>query len=127
MTKRLTRNNLQVSETLVNFIENDALPNTNVSAERFWNKLELILNQFVPLNQKLLETRSKMKKQIDSFYLESTDIEWAYYNEKRFCYMSIFSLYFYRFLLSKIHVFLSHYVPDRVILDIHPVFPHYCC
>ena len=72
MTKRLNRSNLQISETLVNFIENEALPNTNVSAERFWNKLELILNQFVPLNQKLLETRSKMKKKIDSFYLENT-------------------------------------------------------
>ena len=72
MTKRLNRSNLQISETLVNFIENEALPNTNVSAERFWNKLELILNQFVPLNQKLLETRSIMKKQIDSFYLENT-------------------------------------------------------
>ena len=72
MTKRLNRSNLQISETLVNFIENEALPNTNVSAERFWNKLELILNQFVPLNQKLLETRSKMKNQIDTFYLENT-------------------------------------------------------
>ena len=72
MTKRLNRSNLQISETLVNFIENEALPNTNVSAERFWNKLELILNQFVPLNQKLLKTRSIMKNQIDSFYLENT-------------------------------------------------------
>ena len=72
MTKRLNRSNLRISETLVNFIENEALPNTNVSAERFWNKLELILNQFVPLNQKLLETRSIMKNQIDSFYLENT-------------------------------------------------------
>ncbi len=72
MTKRLNRSNLQISETLVNFIENEALPNTNVSAERFWNKLELILNEFVPLNQKLLETRSKMKNQIDSFYMENT-------------------------------------------------------
>ncbi len=72
MTKRLNRSNLQISENLVNFIENEALPNTNVSAERFWNKLELILNQFAPLNQSLLETRSKMKNQIDSFYLENT-------------------------------------------------------
>ena len=44
MTKRLNRSNLQISENLVNFIENDALPNTNVSAERFCNKFELILN-----------------------------------------------------------------------------------
>ena len=72
MTKRLNRSNLQISETLANFIEKEALPNTNVSTERFWNKLELILNQFAPLNQNLLETRSKMKRQIDSFYLENT-------------------------------------------------------
>ncbi|MFL2830619.1 MAG: malate synthase G [Candidatus Puniceispirillales bacterium] len=72
MAKRLNRSNLQVSETLVNFIENDALPNTNVSAERFWNKLELILDHFAPLNKKLLETRSKIKKQIDAFYIDNS-------------------------------------------------------
>ena len=72
MTKRFNRSNLQVSETLVNFIENDALPNTNVSAERFWNKLELILEHFAPLNKKLLETRSEMKKQVDTFYIENS-------------------------------------------------------
>ena len=72
MAKRLNRSNLQVSETLVNFIENDALPNTNVSAERFWNKLELILDHFAPLNKKLLETRSEIKKQIDAFYIDNS-------------------------------------------------------
>ena len=71
MAKRLNRSNLQVSETLVNFIENDALPNTNVSAERFWNKLELILDHFAPLNKRLLETRSEIKKQIDTFYKDN--------------------------------------------------------
>ena len=72
MAKRLNRSNLKVSETLVNFIENDALPNTDVSAERFWNKLELILDHFAPLNKKLLETRSEIKKQIDTFYIENS-------------------------------------------------------
>ena len=72
MTKRFNRSNLQVSETLVKFIENDALPNTDVSAERFWNKLELILDHFAPLNKKLLETRSKTKKQIDAFYIDNS-------------------------------------------------------
>ena len=71
MAKRLNRSNLKVSETLVNFIENDALPNTDVSAERFWNKLELILDHFAPLNKRLLETRSEIKKQIDTFYKDN--------------------------------------------------------
>ncbi len=72
MTKRLNRGNLQVSETLVNFIEKEALPNTNINAENFWNKFELILDRFVPQNKKLLQIRSKMKKQIDDFYIEKS-------------------------------------------------------
>ena len=68
MTKRLDRSNLQVAETLVDFIEKEALPNTNINAELFWNKFEVVLNKFAPLNKKLLQIRSDMKNQIDEFY-----------------------------------------------------------
>ena len=68
MTNRLKRGNLQVSEILVDFIEKDALPDTNISADTFWSNLELILDKFVPENKKLLEIRAKMKSQIDDFY-----------------------------------------------------------
>ena len=68
MTKRLNRGNLQVSEILVDFIEKEALPNTNINAELFWNKFEVVLNKFAPQNKKLLQIRSDMKNQIDQFY-----------------------------------------------------------
>ncbi|MDA9914839.1 malate synthase G [Alphaproteobacteria bacterium] len=68
MTNRLKRGNLQVSEILVDFIEKEALPDTNISADQFWSKLELILDKFVPENKRLLEVRAKMKSQIDDFY-----------------------------------------------------------
>ena len=68
MTNRLKRGNLQVSEILVDFIEKEALPDTNISADKFWSKLELILDKFVPENKRLLEVRAKMKGQIDDFY-----------------------------------------------------------
>ena len=68
MANRLKRGNLQVSEILVDFIEKDALPDTNISADTFWSNLELILDKFVPENKKLLEIRAKMKSQIDDFY-----------------------------------------------------------
>ena len=55
MTNRLRRGNLQVSETLANFIENEALTDTKISSDMFWEKLETILNQFVPRNKELLE------------------------------------------------------------------------
>ena len=65
MTKRLDRSNLQVSETLVDFIEKEALPNTNINAEHFWNKFEAVLNKFAPQNKKLLQIRTNMKNNID--------------------------------------------------------------
>ena len=72
MTKRLRRGNLQVSEILTNFIENEALADTNISPEMFWEKLETILDQFVPRNKELLQIRSEMKSKIDKFYLENS-------------------------------------------------------
>ena len=57
MTKRLRRGNLQVSEILANFIENEALPDTNISPNMFWEKFETILNQFFPKNKELLKKK----------------------------------------------------------------------
>ncbi len=72
MTKRLRRGNLQVSEILVNFIESEALAGTNISSDMFWEKLEKILDQFVPRNKELLQIRNEMKSKIDKFYLENS-------------------------------------------------------
>ena len=72
MTKRLRRGNLQVSEILTNFIENEALPDTNISSDMFWEKFETILNQFVPRNKELLQIRSEMKSKIDKFYTKNS-------------------------------------------------------
>ncbi|MDC1356263.1 malate synthase G [Pseudomonadota bacterium] len=71
MTKRLKRRNLQVSETLVNFIEEEALPNTDISPEIFWAKFQLILDRFIPQNNKLLQVRTEMKNKIDNFYKQN--------------------------------------------------------
>ena len=77
MTKRLKRGNLEVSEILTDFIENEALPDTNISPNMFWEKFETILNQFAQKNKELLQVRSEMKSKIDKFYLEnlSKDID----------------------------------------------------
>ncbi len=72
MIKRLRRGNLQVSEALANFIENEALTDTKISSDMFWEKLEIILNQFVPRNKELLQIRSEIKSKIDKFYLENS-------------------------------------------------------
>ena len=49
MTKRLRRGNLQVSETLANFIENEALPDTKISSDMFWVS-NLVFPQYITIN-----------------------------------------------------------------------------
>ncbi len=68
MSKRLSRGNLQVSEVLVHFIENEALPETGINKQEFWESFEKILNEFTPKNKTLLETRVEFKNKIDDFY-----------------------------------------------------------
>ena len=72
MTNRIKRGNLNVAEILINFIEDEALPGTNISADRFWNKLEKILDKFIQENKRLLAVRAKIKSQIDDFYRENS-------------------------------------------------------
>src|SRR6056300_1226240 len=75
MTIRLKRGTLQVSEILADFIEKEALPGTNISSEIFWDGLQDILDKFVPENNKLLQIRNEMKRQIDGFYKKNSDKE----------------------------------------------------
>jgi len=75
MTIRLKRGTLQVSEILADFIEKEALPGTNISSEIFWDGLQDILDKFVPENNKLLQIRNLMKRQIDDFYKKNSGKE----------------------------------------------------
>jgi len=61
---------LSVSNVLLNFVNNELLPGINISKDRFWKGLSKTLHNLSPKNKKILETREKMQKSIDSFHLE---------------------------------------------------------
>ena len=61
---------LSVSNVLLNFVNRELLPETRVSKNQFWKGLNETLHDLSPRNKKLLETREKMQKSIDSFHLE---------------------------------------------------------
>ena len=52
--KYIKINNLQVSEKLSNFVNDELLKNTNVSAENFWLGLEKTLDELAPKNKELI-------------------------------------------------------------------------
>ena len=48
--KYIKINNLQVSEKLSNFVNDELLKNTNVSSENFWLGLEKTLDELAPVS-----------------------------------------------------------------------------
>tara|TARA_B100000900_G_scaffold232560_1_gene197474 strand:- start:2261 stop:4444 length:2184 start_codon:yes stop_codon:yes gene_type:complete len=76
--------NLSVSSALLHFINNELLPGTNITKNRFWRGLSDTLHNLSPKNKKLLETREKIQKSIDSFHLEKKNKKFNFNEYKNF-------------------------------------------
>ncbi len=68
MSSRETRNGLQIDPVLVDFIEQKALPGTEVSAIDFWAGLALLANELGPKNRALLDKRADIQGRIDGWH-----------------------------------------------------------
>ena len=69
--KYIKINNLQVSETLSNFVSDELLKNTNISVEKFWLGLDKSLQQLVPKNKELINFRNVLQKKIDNWHIKN--------------------------------------------------------
>jgi malate synthase len=65
---RIERNGLQIASVLVDFIEQQALPDTGVTADAFWSGLSSLAHDLGPKNRALLEKRASLQKQIDAWH-----------------------------------------------------------
>lgn len=70
---------LQIANELYQFVETEALPDSQVSCDEFWQGFEKILQEFMPLNQSLLEKRETLQRQLDEFYLANRDYSLSQY------------------------------------------------
>ncbi len=68
MSSRQTRSGLQIDPVLVDFIEQKALPGTEVSADQFWSGLARLANELGPKNRTLLEKRADIQSRIDGWH-----------------------------------------------------------
>ena len=68
MKKRVLRFNLSVERSLVDFIENLALPGTGISEDNFWHGLSSLIEQLTPENRALLIKREELQSKIDSWH-----------------------------------------------------------
>ena len=76
--ERKNRAGLAVASILVDFIENEALPGLDISAEHFWAGLDYVLDRFTPENRRLLEQRDALQQKIDARYCAGQAVDQAF-------------------------------------------------
>src|SRR5205809_4837751 len=59
---------LSVAKALYDFMNDEALPETGLTVERFWDGLGAIIHGFAPHNRKLLDLRDTLQARIDDFH-----------------------------------------------------------
>ena len=67
---RTEKYGLQVDDQLVDFVEANALPGIDVSADAFWKGLSGIVSTLGPINKTLLKERKEFKQKIDNWHIE---------------------------------------------------------
>ena len=65
----IDKNGLKVSSTLLEFINKEVIPGTNISIEMFWSKFSSIVHELSPINKALIQKRETLQKKIDDWHI----------------------------------------------------------
>ena len=68
MTERVTVGNLRVAPVLYDFVNNEALPGTDIDPDTFWSGVDKVVADLTPKNQELLARRDDLQAQIDKWH-----------------------------------------------------------
>jgi malate synthase len=68
MTDRVSAGNLRVARVLYDFVNNEALPGTDIDPDSFWAGVDKVVTDLTPQNQALLNTRDQLQAQIDKWH-----------------------------------------------------------
>lgn len=64
----IRRANLHVADSIVAFVEDEALPGSGIDAAAFWQGMSTIIEDLTPWNRRLLIRRDELQKQIDGYH-----------------------------------------------------------
>ena len=65
--------NLSVSQVLYDFINNEAIPGTNISEKEFWHGFSNSVHELAPDNDLLIKFRKKLQEKIDTWHINHRD------------------------------------------------------
>ena len=68
MTDRVSAGNLRVARVLYDFVNNEALPGTDIDPDSFWAGVDKVVTDLTPQNQDLLNRRDQLQAQIDKWH-----------------------------------------------------------
>ena len=66
--KKITINNLKIDENLVKFINEDAIPGTDLDKDHFWKEFSKVVYELAPINKNLIKKRDEIQKKIDDWH-----------------------------------------------------------
>ena len=62
---KIKKGNLTINSTLLDFINQEVIPETDIVVEDFWNKFDKVVQKLSPINKNLLKKREIIQKKID--------------------------------------------------------------
>ena len=69
MTNRIDLYGLQVDQALAEFVNDQVLPGTGVSQDKFWSGFSALVGDLAPRNRALLAKREALQSQIDAWHI----------------------------------------------------------
>ena len=75
LKKYINTENLSISEDLYHFVNDEVIPGTDVSKDKFWKGFSQVSHELSPKNIELLRVRKKLQIDIDRWHLENFEKE----------------------------------------------------
>ena len=69
--KRINKGNLKVDSRLLEFLNNELLPGTDIDPIKFWSGFDKAVHELTTINKKLLFIRDEMQKKIDKWHVDN--------------------------------------------------------
>ena len=68
---KIIKGNLSVSPVLLDFINKEIIPGTDINEDQFWKKFDSAVHELAPINKALIEKREDIQKKIDAWHLKN--------------------------------------------------------
>ena len=66
---KIKKGNLTINSVLLDFVNLEIIPGTDINAESFWSKFDFAIHELAPVNKVLIEKRESIQKKIDQWHL----------------------------------------------------------